>query len=204
MLQQGVPPNQADAAMILAHGRGSTAAEILTLIEYFDAPGFAYLAPQAVQNTWYPHTFLAPLAQNEPYLSSALSVLESVSAHLIDAGMPLEKIILLGFSQGACLSAEYVARNAQRYGGVVALSGGLIGPEGTARDYAGSLAGTPIFLGCSDVDFHIPKTRVHETTRVFQQMDADVTERLYPGMGHTVNEDEIEMIQQMMANLLEE
>jgi predicted esterase len=175
----------------------------LTLTEHFTAPGFTYLAPQAAQNTWYPYRFTEPIDQNEPHLSSGLDTLASVLNYLKQAGLPSEKIMLLGFSQGACLSVEFVARNAQKYGGVAVLSGGLIGPEGTARNYAGSLADTPVFLGCSDVDFHIAKARVQETTRVLRRMNADVTERFYPGMGHTINEDEIDVVRGMMADLLE-
>ena len=126
-------------------------------------------------------------------------MLEKLLAHIKKAGIPPEKTMLLGFSQGACLSIEFVARNARRYGGVAGLSGGLIGPEGTPRDYAGSLDDTPIFLGCSDVDFHIPKERVHETAKVLSDMGAEVTERLYRGMGHTINQDEIDFVKGMMA-----
>jgi predicted esterase len=187
----------------MVHGRGSSATDILTLTEQFDSPGFAYLAPQAAQHTWYPYSFLAPLEQNEPYLSSALAVVGSTLAYLNQAGLPPGKTMLLGFSQGACLSIEFVARNAQKYGGVAVLSGGLIGPTGTLRDYDGSLAGTPVFLGCSDVDFHIPKERVHESTNVLRKMGAEVTERLYPGMEHTINQDEIDFVRDMMATVID-
>lgn len=202
VLRAGESLEQADAAMIMLHGRGATAESILSLVDVLDQAGFAYVAPQASGNTWYPQTFLAPLENNEPYLSSALAKIGQVLAVVTNAGIPLERTILLGFSQGACLASEFAARNARRYGGVAALSGGLIGPDGTPRDYGGSLSGTPIFLGCSDVDFHIPKERVHHSTQVFRQLGGDVTERLYPQMGHTVNEDELAFVRSMMAALL--
>lgn len=195
---------QATAAMIMIHGRGATAESILTLSSEFDAPGLAYLAPQAANNTWYPYSFLSPLSQNEPFLSSALATLDALVTHAGAAGIPPEKIVLLGFSQGACLASEYVARHPARYGGLVAFSGGLIGPAGTPRNYQGSLEGLPVFLGCSDVDPHIPAERVQETEQVLQKMGAAVTMRLYPGMGHTVNQDEIDFVQQLLGQMLAE
>ena len=193
--------DQAQVAMILAHGRGATAESILTLAQEVDQPGFAYLAPQAAGNTWYPYSFMSPLTDNEPHLSSALATLAALVDQLAEAGFPSEKVMLVGFSQGACLSLEFVARHARQYGGVAGLSGGLIGPDGAPRDYAGSLDSTPIFLGCSDVDFHIPKERVHHSAEVLRKLGGEVTERLYPGMGHTVNEDELEFVRRMMAEL---
>jgi phospholipase/carboxylesterase len=201
LILAGEPLAAAQAAMIMVHGRGASARDILSLTEFFDGSGFAYLAPQAAGYTWYPYSFLSPLEQNEPFLSSALEILATVLERVTKAGIPPEKIILLGFSQGACLSAEFAARNACRYGGLAILSGGLIGPPETAFAYNGSLAGTPVFLGCSDVDFHIPQERVQESTRVLRDMGADVTERLYPGMGHTINQDEIDFVVEMMSNL---
>jgi len=198
VLSAGEPVRQARAAMILVHGRGATAESILELSEELGPAGFAYLAPQAAGNTWYPNSFLAPIQSNEPYLSSAIVFLDETLAQLTRAGIPEERIVLLGFSQGACLSLEFVARHARRYGGVAGLSGGLIGPGGTLRTYSGSLQGTPIFLGCSDVDFHIPKERVHESTEVLRRLGGNVTERLYPGMGHTINQDEIDFVREMM------
>ena len=203
VLTAGEPLEQAQAAMILVHGRGATAESILTLAQEVDRPGFAYLAPQAVGNTWYPYSFLAPLANNEPYLASALAMLADLFEHLATAGFSADKVLLLGFSQGACLASEFIARNARRYGGVAGLSGGLIGPDSSPRDYAGSLEGTPIFLGCSDVDFHIPKERVQHSTEVLRRLGGEVTERLYPGMGHTVNQDELEFVRGMMARLVD-
>ena len=195
---------QATAAMIMIHGRGATAESILTLSSEFDAPGLAYLAPQAANNTWYPYSFLSPLSQNEPFLSSALATLDALVTHAGAAGIPPEKMVLLGFSQGACLASEYVARHPARYGGLVAFSGGLIGPAGTPRNYQGSLEGLPVFLGCSDADPHSPAERVQETEQVLQKMGAAVTMRLYPGMGHTVNQDEIDFVQQLLGQMLAE
>lgn len=199
----GEPISRARAAMLMLHGRGASAEDILSLANEVDQAGFAYLAPQAADNTWYPNRFLVPLAENEPWLSSALAFIADVLAEIINAGIPREKIMLLGFSQGACLTLEFAARNAQRYGGVVGLSGALIGPEGTPRDYAGSLAGTPVFLGCSDVDFHVPKENVQQTAEVMKRLGGEVTLRLYPNMGHTSNQDEIDFVRRMMQALLD-
>jgi predicted esterase len=160
-------------------------------------PGFAYLAPQASGNAWYPNPFTASIETNEPYLSSALEVLETLLAR-VEETVPAERVILLGFSQGACLTLEFAARHARRYGGVVGLSGGLIGPDGTPRDYPGDFEGTPAFLGCSDVDPHIRKDRVVEAAEVLKRMGAKVTMRLYPGMGHTVSQDEIESVREIV------
>lgn len=192
----------AKAAMVMVHGRNATAESILTLVLAIDTPGFAYLAPQAAGGTWYPNSFLAPIPSNEPGISSGLAAIEDLLEKIVAAGIPLEKTMLLGFSQGACLSLEFAARHARRYGGVASLSGGLIGPGDTPRNYSGSFASTPIFLGCSDVDFHIPAARVIESAEVLKNMDALVTMRLYPGMGHIVNEDEILAVRTMMAALV--
>lgn len=200
----GEPMSRARAAMLMVHGRGATAESILTLAKDLAEPGFAYAAPQAANNTWYPQSFLAPMERNEPGLSSGLSAVAEVLAKLSAAGIPPERTVLFGFSQGACLALEFVARQARHYGGVVGLSGGLIGPDGTPRNYAGSLGGTPIFLGCSDVDFHIPKERVHHTTEVLRRLGGNVTERLYPNMGHTINQDEINFVRGMMADLIKD
>jgi predicted esterase len=198
----GEPLARARAAMVMVHGRGGSADDILTLSEEFAVPGFAYLAPQAAGHSWYPYSFLAPIEQNEPGLSSGLGVIGAVLATIEHAGIPAERVILLGFSQGACLSLEFSARAARRYGGIAGLSGGLIGPDGTPRGYSGSLAGTPVFLGCSDVDPHIPAARVVETATVLGRLGADVTMRLYPGMGHTINEDEVQAVRGIMRSVL--
>lgn len=195
----GAPLTRARGAMVLLHGRGATAESILTLASALDAPDFAYLAPQAGGNSWWPQSFLAPIASNEPGISSAMTAVEDVLRQISAAGISAERTLLLGFSQGACLAAEFAARHARRYGGVAALSGGLIGPDGTPRDYAGSLDGTPVFLGCSDVDSHIPAERVRLSAEVTRRLGGDVTMRLYPGMGHQINQDEIDAVQAMMG-----
>jgi predicted esterase len=180
--------------MILVHGRGASAEDILTLADEFQFDDVAYLAPQAAGHTWYPYSFLAPTEQNEPGISSGLAVLSRLIEELRTEGVDAGRIALLGFSQGACLTLEYTARHARRYAGVFGLSGGLIGPPGTPRDYAGSLEGTPVLFGCSDVDPHIPIARVRESGDVFRQLGASVDERIYRGMGHTINADEIAAI----------
>jgi predicted esterase len=193
--------------MVLVHGRGATAESILTLADEWRRPDLAYLAPQAHGYAWYPYSFLAPMEQNEPGLSSGLATLGDLLARVEAAGVPPERTVLLGFSQGACLALEFAARNAQKgrrlghLGGVVALSGGLIGPPGTPRDYPGSLAGTPVFLGCSDRDPHIPRERVDESAQVLEGLGGEVTERIYPRMGHTVNEDEIAFVRDLLVRL---
>ncbi|HET6837960.1 MAG TPA: dienelactone hydrolase family protein, partial [Gemmatimonadales bacterium] len=186
-------------AMIMLHGRGATAESILALVPMLGLPGFAYLAPQAGANSWWPKSFLAPIPQNEPGIPSAMQAVEDVLARVEAAGVPPDRTVLLGFSQGACLAVEFAAQHARRYGGVAGLSGGLIGPDGTPRDYRGSLDGTPVFLGCSDVDSHIPAERVRHSAEVLERLGGEVTMRLYPGMGHTIIEDELEAVRAMMA-----
>lgn len=195
----------ADAAVLLAHGRGATAQGMLQLADQLHHDGVTFLAPQAARRTWYPNSFLEPVEKNEPGRRSGLGVLADAVADANDAGIPTERILLAGFSQGACLASEFVARNPRRYGGLAALSGGLIGPEIDREEYvaAGSLEGTPAFLGCSDDDPHIPAERVHETAVVLEAMDADVTKRLYEGLGHGINEDELEFVSGMVAALLD-
>ena len=192
---------RAKAAMLMVHGRGARAEDILSLADQLDFPEFAYLAPQAADNTWYPNRFLNPISENEPWLSSALAFVGDVFAQIVQAGIPPARIILLGFSQGACLTLDFAARNAQRFGGVVGLSGALIGPDDTPRDYSGSLAGTPVFLGCSDIDFHVPKECVSQSADVMRRLAGDVTERLYPNMDHTVNQDEIDFVRSIMRTV---
>ncbi len=165
----GMALGQSPNAMIMLHGRGSNADNILSLTAEFQRPNWTYIAPQANNNTWYPYPFLAPIVQNEPYLSSALQLIQSLLLRLSDVGILPSQIVLLGFSQGACLATEFAARHAQVYGGIVGLSGGLIGPPGTPRNYAGTFAGSPIFLGCSDRDPHIPLERVNESATVFHR-----------------------------------
>ncbi|HET9109640.1 MAG TPA: dienelactone hydrolase family protein [Ktedonobacterales bacterium] len=201
-LTAGEPLDRARAAMVMVHGRGASAADILLFAGELAQPRFAYLAPQAANHTWYPNSFLAPIASNEPHLSSALATLDGLLAQTVASGIPLERVMLLGFSQGACLMLEYVARHARRYGGVVGWSGGLIGPDGTPRAYPGSLAGAPVFLGCSDVDPHIPLARVELTADIMRRLGGEVTMRVYPDMDHTVNQDEITFVRGMMATLV--
>jgi predicted esterase len=188
--------------MLMVHGRGARSEDIMSLADEFAQPDFAYLAPQASGNTWYPNRFLVPMEENEPWLSSALEFVRDVLSQITSASIPPERTILLGFSQGACLTLEFAARNARRYGGVVGLSGALIGPPGTPRNYEGSLAGTPVFLGCSDVDFHVPRELVDQTAEVMRKMGGDVTERIYPNMGHTVNQDEIGFVREVMKRVI--
>lgn len=192
----------ARAVMLLLHGRGASARDILTLTQELPPDGFTFIAPQAANSAWYPYRFMEPIQLNEPWLSSALNLVDGLVQHVRAANIPPDKIMLLGFSQGACLATEYAARHAQKYGGIVGLSGGLIGPDGTPRDYKGSFDQTPVFLGCSDVDFHIPQERVMETRDVFRRMGAEVTMRLYPNMDHTVNTDELKFVGEMMARLV--
>jgi len=193
-------PNPADARLtiILLHGRGASADDILGLAEELQYDDLAYLAPQAAGHAWYRYSFLAPISQNEPGISSGFAVLSRIIESLRDQGVHPQRIGLLGFSQGACLTLEFAARHADRYAGVFALSGGLIGPPGTPRNYRGTLAGTPVFLGCSDTDPHIPLERVHESGEVFRRMNARVDERIYPQLGHTVTQDEIHTIQEIL------
>ena len=188
--------------MLMIHGRAARAEDILSLADQFANPEFAYLAPQAAENTWYPNRFLAPIADNEPWLSSALEFVGDVLEQIITAGIPYERTILLGFSQGACLTLEFAARNARRFGGVIGLSGALVGPDDTQRNYPGSLSRTPVFLGCSDVDFHVPKERVDQTADVMRKLGGVVTERLYPNMDHTVNQDEFVFVRELMRIIL--
>ena len=200
VVRAGSEAARADAAVVMIHGRGASTEGMLDLAGEFVVPGIAFVAPQAAASTWYPYSFLAPLAQNEPALSDALATIGRVVADVVAQGVPHERIVLLGFSQGACLALEYAARNARRWGGVVALSGGLIGPDGTPRDYASSLDGTPVFLGCSDVDSHIPLNRVHESAEVLGRLGGNVTKRIYPGMGHTIVADEVAHVQQLLRS----
>lgn len=188
-------------AAILLHGRGGSADDMLSLAQEFGLRDVAYLAPQAPSRSWYPYSFLAPLEQNEPDLGDALQTVGAAFAQLARDGYPPERVALIGFSQGGCLALEYAARHAQRYGAVAGLSAGLIGPPGMARAYPGSLGGTPVFLGCSDIDAHIPLARVHESRDVLGRMDAAVTERIYPGMAHTINADEIAQVRKLLEGI---
>lgn len=198
VVQAGEPLAKARAAMILLHGRGATAEDIMTVASEVQAPGWTYFAPQAADNAWYPNPFTAPIEENEPYLSAALDMMSRL-VERVETSVPAQRVILLGFSQGACLMLEWAARHARRYGAIAGLSGGMIGPEGTARDYHGEFDQTPVFLGCSDVDPYIQKHRVIEAAEVFNRMGANVELRLYPGMGHLVSEPEIAILKGLVA-----
>ncbi|OYR50855.1 alpha/beta hydrolase [Halorubrum sp. Ea8] len=229
LVATGTPVSEADAAVVLVHGRGATARSIVGFGEEVagdgalspaakppavrETTGLSLLAPQAASNTWYPNSFLAPVADNEPGRSSGLRAVGRAVETATDAGVSPERVLVAGFSQGACLASEFVARNPTRYGGLAVLSGGLIGESVDVDDYvshaaaavdgdaAESLGGTPAFLGCSDVDPHIPEARVHETTAVLEALGADVDERIYEGMGHGINEDETDAVAALVSSL---
>ena len=198
----GAPIDSADAAVLMLHGRGATPGSVLALAREFETPGVAYLAPSASRRTWYPNPFTAPIESNQPHLDSALATVGARLEEIGEAEIPAERTVLLGFSQGACLASEFVARNPERYGGLAALSGGLIGPDVSPENYDGDLVGTPAFVGCSDEDPHIPLERVEATTGILESLGADVTERIYPGMGHTINPDEVTLVGEMIADLV--
>lgn len=202
-LTAGAPLDRARAAMVMVHGRGGSAEDILGLRQALgDVSGWHFVAPQAANATWYPERFMAPMARNEPWLSSALEAVGDTVASLEAAGIASDRIVLLGFSQGACLMTEWAARHARRFGGIAALAGGLIGPDGTPRDYAGSLDGTPVFLGCGDVDAHIPVARVRETAEVMTRLGGTVDARVYPGVPHGIIQDEVDAVRALMDRLV--
>lgn len=201
VLGAGVSIQEARVAVILLHGRGGSAADILSLADELDLPQIAYLAPQAAGHSWYPFRFFEATVRNEPWLSSALHLVDQMVQQARQAGLSDEKIVLLGFSQGACLALEYAERNSRRWGGVVGLSGSLIGAEKEPRMDRGNLAGTPVFLGCSDVDFHIPLTRVEKSKDILEALGGEVAFRIYPGMGHTINRDEIRWVRELLIKL---
>lgn len=195
------PSGQRSGVVILIHGRHASPRSILELVPRLDRPGFTYLAPTAAGKTWYPLSFLSDIESNEPFLTSALRRLGAVLDEVLAGGLSSHHVAFIGFSQGACLAAEFLCRRGGRFGAAALFSGGLIGPPGTAWDTTRSLQGTPIFLGCSDVDAHVPKARVDESARVFAAMGASVTERIYPGMGHLVNDDEIAAAQRLLDQM---
>ncbi|HKK44743.1 MAG TPA: alpha/beta fold hydrolase [Balneolaceae bacterium] len=200
--EHGASLSQARAVMVMVHGRGATAKSMFPLADELAQPDFHFRAPQAHNHTWYPYSFLAPKEQNQPGISSGIQMLHDVLQDIAAAGIPREKIMLLGFSQGACLATEFAARHPRRLGGIVAFSGGLIGPDIDESDYTGSMDQAPVFLGCSDVDPHIPKERVDKTEEIFSKLNANVTKQIYKGMGHTINEDEIKATRRIMADVL--
>jgi predicted esterase len=199
VLTTGGPASIAQTGMLLVHGRGASAEDILHLVADLNVPNMLAAAPQATGFSWYPYRFLEPVAHNQPYLDSALAALDSLVKQFAALGIPSEHLFLLGFSQGACLVLEYAARHARQYAGIIGLSGGLIGAPGELPNYQGTLEDTPAFLGCSDIDPHIPLWRVQETAQVFQNLGAKTTTRIYPGLGHTVNQDELNHIQRMLT-----
>jgi predicted esterase len=185
----------------MMHGRNHSPNIILELAERINLPSFTYLAPAAAQNTWYPSGFMDKFEVNEPYLSYALEVYDQRVTDLVSRGYAREKIVLIGFSQGACLTAEYAVRHAARYGAIIIFTGGLIGPPGTQWAYDGSFHNTPVFLGSSDVDAWVPLARVQQSAVIFKKMGAEVTERIYPGMEHLVNDDEIAFARAIMERI---
>ena len=214
LVAAGTDPEEADAAVVLVHGRGATARSIVEFGEEISGDSnIALFAPQAAANTWYPNSFLAPVADNEPGRGSGLRAIGRAVEAATDAGIPTRRVLVGGFSQGACLASEFVARNPTRYGGLAVLSGGLIGESVAVDDYVSdavgdrgtdptdALAGTAVFLGCSDVDPHIPEERVHETATVLEALGGDVETRIYEGMGHGINEEEAAFVSEMVGDL---
>ena len=200
ILTAGKELNADSKVLIMLHGRGATAKDILSLAPSLNVKDFTLLAPQATNNTWYPYSFLAPPSENEPSLSSALNLLKELLDDLYRKGIPSENIYFTGFSQGACLTLEFVSRNASRYGGIAAFTGGLIGDKIYNENYKGNFQNTPIFIGTSNPDFHVPVERVHATTNILKGMNAVVTEKVYDNMGHTINLDEIETANKVVFN----
>ncbi len=200
LLQSGTPLEAAKAVMILIHGRGDSRQGIMGLSQEFETQDIAFLAPQAANNTWYPFRFIEPTSRNEPYLSSAIQTINNI-LEMTQKHLPLHRTFLLGFSQGACLALEVAARHGAKFGGVIAFSGGLIGDTLEPERYQ-NLEQTPVFLGCSDVDAHIPKTRVEESAAVLERLNANVTMRLYPNFGHAINADELEQARAIIKTSL--
>jgi phospholipase/carboxylesterase len=188
----------AKKALIMLHGRGANAEDILSLAENLDVTDYLLAAPQASGNSWYPNSFLANPKNNEPWLSSALDLIHIIEVGLIKQGIKKEKIYFLGFSQGACLTLEYTARNADQYGGIVAFTGGLIGDKIYTENYKGNFKNIPVFIGTSNPDLHVPVERVKATANILRDMGADVTEKIYPNMGHTINQDEINHVNRLI------
>jgi phospholipase/carboxylesterase len=197
----GAPLRDARVAVIMVHGRGAGPDNILDIVPAIEQPGVAYLAPGAAGGTWYPNSFMAPIEQNEPGITSGIAVVHALIGQAVALGIPTTRIVLLGFSQGACLASTAALRLPQRYGGVIVYSGGLIGPPGTRWEERGSFDRTPVFFGCSDRDAHVPASRVRESAALFERMQADVTTRIYPGMGHLVNDDEIAFTRVLLEQL---
>ncbi len=189
----GIPLKQAEKALIMVHGRGGSAQDILSLSRHLNVKDYAILAPQALNHTWYPYSFMAPADQNEPWLSSALEIIEETVKAVVDAGIAPDHIYFFGFSQGACLTLEFLARNAQKFGGVAAIIGGLIGEKINRENYKGDFAGTPVLLATNNPDFHVPVERVYATANILRDMNAEVTEKVYANFGHAINQEEMEL-----------
>jgi len=200
VLVKGKKLGEAERVLVMLHGRGANAEDILSLANYLNISEYTLLAPQATGNSWYPNSFLAPPHMNEPWLSSAIDILDDITDDINENGIDDNNIFYLGFSQGACLTLEYVTRNAKKYGGVVAFTGGLIGDKIYEQNYSGDFESTPVFIGTSDPDPHVPVQRVIESTSILKTMNALVTEKIYKNMGHTINEDEIEMVNSAIFN----
>jgi predicted esterase len=197
----GAALDNARAAVIMVHGRGAGPANILDLVRVIGQPDVAYLAPAASGGAWYPRGFMSAIADNEPGISSGIDVVHGLIDDIVAGGIPAERVMLLGFSQGACLACTAAQRRPTRYGGVIVLSGGLIGPPGISWNETGDFQSTPVFFGCSDVDGHVPASRVRESAAAFERMNASVTTRIYPGMGHLVNDDEASFTRDLLATL---
>jgi phospholipase/carboxylesterase len=197
-ITDGVPLNDAKKALIMIHGRGAGAHDILSISKHLNVGDFALVAPQAENRTWYPYSFLAPINENEPSFSKSLEAIHHVVVAIQQNGIEKENIYFLGFSQGACLALEFTARNAARYGGVVAFTGGLIGDKVYENHYSGNFDSTPIFIGTSDPDFHVPVERVNETEALLKKMGAAVTKKIYENMGHTISQDEIDLVNELI------
>ncbi|MEO6230153.1 MAG: dienelactone hydrolase family protein [Ferruginibacter sp.] len=198
IIYAGKKLGEAKKALVMIHGRGGSAGDILSLANHLAIKEYALVAPEATNNSWYPNSFLAPPEANEPYLSSALELIDNMVKEIVEAGIDKDHIYFLGFSQGACLSLEYVTRNATKYGGIVAFTGGLIGDKIYPQNYKGNFADTPVFIGTSNPDPHVPVARVHASTNILKDMHADVTEKVYTNMGHTINQDEIDLADKLV------
>lgn len=198
IITAGVPLAEAKKALIMIHGRGAGAHDILSVAKYLNVEGFALVAPQAENRTWYPYSFLVPLEENEPSFSKSLDTIHQVVVAIQQNGIEKENIYFLGFSQGACLALEFTARNAAKYGGVVAFTGGLIGDKVYEEHYKGNFENMPIFIGTSDPDFHVPVERVHASEAIFEKLGASVTKKIYPDMGHTISQDEIDLANELV------
>lgn len=194
IITNGTPITEAKKAIIMLHGRGASARDIISMKRYLKLEGMAIYAPEATNNSWYPYSFMAPVAQNQPALDSALDIIGEVVAEIEAAGIPAEHIYFAGFSQGACLTLEYTARNAKRYGGIIALTGGLVGQELIQKNYNGNFDGTPLFISTGNPDPHVPVSRVNESIEVFERLNASVTSEIYSGRPHTISAEEIEIV----------